>query len=105
MEYNVNNYVGAWQKVGSNWIDCVTRDQMTTDKQASPLKRHCNDVQLLEGPGTPHTCVSLSEDASLFTIITLHVETENPLIFLQVRQSQASDVSSSQHLEQFRRRL
>ena len=39
-----------------------------------------------------HTCVSLSEDASLFTIITL--ETENPQIFPQVRQSQASDVSS-----------
>ena len=37
-------------------------------------------------------CASLSEDASLFTIITL--ETENPLIFLQARQSPASDVSS-----------
>ena len=37
-------------------------------------------------------CASLSEDASLFTIITL--ETENPLIFLQARQSQDSDVSS-----------
>ena len=34
----------------------------------------------------------ISEDASLFTIITL--ETENPLIFLQARQSQDSDVSS-----------
>ena len=42
----------------------------------------------------PKTCVSLSEDASLFTIITL--ETENPLVFLQVRQSQASDVFSTE---------
>ena len=43
------------------------------------LYRHCNDVQV-------------HEDASLFIIITL--ETENPLTFLQARQSQASDVSS-----------
>ena len=41
-------------------------------------------------------CASLSEDASLFTIITL--ETENPLIFLQARQSQASDVSFIEQL-------
>ena len=43
-------------------------------------------------PPPAHTCVSLSEDVSIFTIITL--ETEHPLMFLQVRQSQASDVSS-----------
>ena len=45
----------------------------------------------IKGLAPTYLCEPLSESASLFTIITL--ETENPLIFLQVRQSPVSDVS------------
>lgn len=65
---------------------------MAASKWASSTQRNCNGIWVHQGPG-PCILVSLSESQSLFTIIT--PETENPLIFLQVRQSVTSEVCST----------